>query len=85
MTYTVEIKKSALKALRRLDRSTLDKVKKAIDKLANDPRPFGYKKLVDEENLYRIRVGNYRIIYEIHDRVLLIVILRVAKRNEDTY
>ncbi len=85
MIYTVEIKKSALKALRRLDRATLDKIKKAIDKLAHNPRPFGYKKLVDEEGLYRIRVGNYRIIYEIQDRVLLIVILRVAKRNEDTY
>ncbi|MEQ1643688.1 MAG: type II toxin-antitoxin system RelE/ParE family toxin [Pyrinomonadaceae bacterium] len=85
MTYTIEIKKSVFKALRRLDRSTLDKVKNAIDNLAHDPRPFGYKKLVDEDGLFRIRVGNYRIIYEIHDQVLLIVILRVAKRNEDTY
>jgi mRNA interferase RelE/StbE len=83
--YKIEIKKSVLKTLRRLDSQTLDKVKKAIDKLAHDPRPFGYKKLVDEEGLYRIRVGNYRIIYEIHDQILLIVILRVAKRNEDTY
>jgi mRNA interferase RelE/StbE len=83
--YQIEIKKSVFKALRRLDRQTLDKVKKSIDKLAHDPRPFGYKKLVDEEGLYRIRVGNYRIIYEIHDQILLIVVLRVAKRNEDTY
>ena len=85
MIYKIEIKKSVLKTLRRLDRQILDKVKKSIDKLAHDPRPFGYKKLVDEEGLYRIRVGNYRIIYEIHDQILLIVVLRVAKRNEDTY
>lgn len=85
MIYVIEIKKSVFKALRRLDRTTLDKVKQAIDKLAHDPRPFGYKKLVDEESLYRIRIGNYRIIYEIHDQVLLIVVLRVAKRSEDTY
>ncbi|MEO6052288.1 MAG: type II toxin-antitoxin system RelE/ParE family toxin [Pyrinomonadaceae bacterium] len=85
MIYKVEIKKSVFKTLRRVDRQTLDKVKKAIDKLAHDPRPYGYKKLVDEEGLYRIRVGNYRIIYEIHDQILLIMVLRVAKRNEDTY
>ncbi len=85
MIYKIEIKKSVFKMLRSLDRQTLDKVKKAIDKLAHNPRPFGYKKLVDEEGLYRIRAGNYRIIYEIHDQILLIVILRVAKRNENTY
>ena len=85
MIYEIEIKKSVFKTLRRLDRPTLDKVKKTIDKLAHEPRPFGYKKLVDEEGLYRIRVGNYRIIYEIHDQILLILVLRVAKRNEDTY
>jgi mRNA interferase RelE/StbE len=83
--YKIEIKKSVFKALRRLDSTTLDKVKKAIDKLAHNPRPFGYKKLVDEEGLYRIRIGNYRIIYEIHDQVLLVVILRFARRSEDTY
>jgi mRNA interferase RelE/StbE len=83
--FKIEIKKSVFKMLRRLDKQTVDKIKNAIDKLAHDPRPFGYKKLVDEEDLYRIRVGNYRIIYEIHDRVLLIMVLRLARRREDTY
>ena len=85
MTYKIEFQKSAAKTFRRLDKTTTEKVRKAIDKLAENPRPFGYKKLVDEEDLYRIRVGNYRVIYEIHDRVLVIVILRLARRNEDTY
>lgn len=85
MKYHIEIKKSVLKVLRRLDRKTINKIKAAIDELADEPRPFGYKKLVDEEGLYRIRVGNYRIIYEIHNRVLLIVVLRLARRREDTY
>jgi mRNA interferase RelE/StbE len=83
--YKIEIKKSVFKAFRRLDKQTIDKIKDAIDKLAVDPRPFGYKKLVDEEHLYRIRVGNYRIIYEIHNQLLLIVVLRLARRSEDTY
>jgi len=85
VTYKIEFQKSAAKTFRRLDKTTTEKVRKAIDKLAENPRPFGYKKLVDEEDLYRIRVGNYRVIYEIHDRVLVIVILRLARRNEDTY
>ncbi len=85
MTYKIEFQKSAAKTFRRLDKTTTEKVRKAIDKLAENPRPFGYKKLVDEEDLYRIRVENYRVIYEIHDRVLVIVILRLARRNEDTY
>ena len=75
MKYQIEIKRSVLKALRRLDKRTVEKIKNAL----------GYKKLIDEEQLYRIRVGNYRIIYEIHDRVLLIVVLRLARRREDTY
>jgi len=83
--YKIEIKKSVFKTLRRLDIKTTEKIKKAIDKLGDEPRPVGYKKLVDEENLYRIRVGNYRIIYEIQDRVLVIVILYIARRREDTY
>ena len=85
MTYKIEIKKSVFKALRRLDKQTIEKIGKVIDKLADDPRPFGYKKLVDEESLYRVRVGNYRIIYEVHDEVCLIVVLRLARRREDTY
>lgn len=85
MRYDIEIKRPALKFLRGLDKQTAKKIIDTIDKIADDPRPFGYKKLVDEEGLYRIRVGNYRVIYEIHDDVLLIVVLRVARRREDTY
>jgi mRNA interferase RelE/StbE len=83
--YHIEIKRSVFKVLRRLDRQTIIKISHAIDDLSSNPRPSGCKKLVDEENLYRIRVGNYRVIYEIHDRVLRIVVLRVARRREDTY
>ena len=85
MKYDIEIKRPALKFLRRLDKQTAKKITDTIDKLADEPRPFGYKKLVDEEGLYRVRVGNYRIIYEVQERVLLIVVLRLARRREDTY
>jgi mRNA interferase RelE/StbE len=56
-----------------------------INGLANNPRPFGYKKLVDEGGLYRIKAGDYRIIYEVQDKILFVSVLRIAKRNERTY
>jgi mRNA interferase RelE/StbE len=53
-----------------------------IDDLANDPRPPGVKKLSAEEELYRIRVGNYRIIYAIQDDILLVTVVKVGDRKE---
>lgn len=57
---------------------------KAIDGLASDPRPPGCKKLKDEERVFRIRVGEYRILYEVHDNRLLVLVIRISKR-EDAY
>lgn len=56
---------------------------KNIADLSNNPRPKGVKKII--KNIYRIRVGRYRIIYEINDNYKLIVITKVAKRDENTY
>ncbi len=61
------------------------KIVAAAEALGDNPRPYGYKKLVDEGGLMRIQVGDYRIIYEVIDKVLLVNVLRVAKRNERTY
>lgn len=85
MTYQIQIEKSALKRLGKIETHTREKIRAAINDLAHNPRPFGYKKLVDEDGLYRIKIGNYRVIYEVRDNILLITILRVAKRNERTY
>lgn len=54
----------------------------AIDDLANDPRPTGCVKLAGEEALYRVRVGDYRILYQIHDRALLVVVIEIGHRRE---
>ncbi len=85
MTYQIQIDKSALKALDRIEKKTQAKIREAINELAFNPRPFGYKKLVDSGGLLRIKINRYRIIYKIFDDVLVISILRVAKRNERTY
>ena len=50
--------------------------------LADNPRPRGVEKLEGRENRYRIRVGDYRVIYEIHDEVLLVLVVRIGHRRE---
>ena len=85
MAYQIQIEKSALKKLSKLEKPLRKKIRASITDLAENPRPFGYKKLVDEGGLYRIKVGDYRVIYKVRDNILLISVLRVAKRNEQTY
>lgn len=53
-----------------------------IDALQSDPRPTGCKKLQGERDVYRIRIGDYRVVYQIRDKELLILIVRVGHRGE---
>ena len=85
MAYQIQIEKAALKQLSKIEKAGREKIRTAISDLAHNPRPFGYKKLVDEGGLYRIKVSNYRVIYDVQDNILLVSVLRVAKRNERTY
>lgn len=85
MTYKIQIEKSALKALDKIEKKTQTKIRQKISELAHSPRPFGSKKLVDRDELIRIKVNNYRIIYKIFDGILIVSVLRIAKRNERTY
>ena len=85
MKYKVVFKPSVAKQIHRLDKKEQKKIIAVAESLASNPRPYGYKKLVDKEMLYRLRVGNYRIIYVIFDDVLVINILQIKKRNERTY
>lgn len=79
--YEIEVTKSAAKELRKLDRAEGKLIAKAIYGLASNPRPVGVKKLVDQK-AWRLRVRDYRVIYEIHDRKVLIIVLKVAHRRE---
>jgi mRNA interferase RelE/StbE len=85
MAYQIQIEKSALKQLSKIEKAAREKIRVTINGLADNPRPFGYKKLVDEGGLYRIKAGDYRIIYEVQDKILFVSVLRIAKRNERTY
>lgn len=75
------IHRKAEKALKRLNGSILERIRLVIRELKNDPRPQGYKKIVGYENLYRIRVSEWRIIYAIEDDQLIILILEVGPRR----
>lgn len=80
--YQIEITKTAEKQLKSLPLEYKIKLTKSINLLAVEPRPHGSKKLTGYENSYRIRVGNYRIIYDIKDKVLTILILKIGHRKD---
>lgn len=80
--YTVELVPSADKALARLPAAVQRRIVLAVEALADDPRPAGCVKLADEESLWRIRVGDYRVVYEIHDKRLLVLVVHVADRKD---
>ncbi len=80
--YSIEFRKSAEKDLRRLEPTTRQRVVRAIWQLADNPRPSGCRKLVNTRNAYRIRVGDYRVIYAVLDVVLVVAIESVRHRRE---
>lgn len=81
-TYRITYKASAAKELRKLDRPTQRRLLAAIEDLTVTPRPDGVKKLKASTNLYRIRVGHYRVVYEILDGKLVVLVLRIAHRRD---
>lgn len=81
MAYRVTLKKRALKALEDISDPYYSNIKKAIYALAENPRPQGYKKLKGRDG-YRIRVADYRIIYEVFDNILLVDVIDLGHRKD---
>lgn len=81
MAYEIRVRPAALRALKRIDRQDQARIRGAIALLAVDPRPPGAKALRGREGL-RIRVGNYRIIYLVHDDRLLVVVVTLGHRRD---
>ncbi len=81
-SYQIEFKSSALKELERLPRQIIPRAIAAIKGLAENPYLSGVKKLVGFEHTYRIRVGDYRIVYEIREDHLVIEIIRLKHRKD---
>jgi mRNA interferase RelE/StbE len=80
--YRVEVARRALKTLSGLPRREQQRIRAAIDLLAEQPRPPGAVHLVGESNAYRVRVGDYRIVYEIFDDRLVIQVVRIGHRKD---
>lgn len=81
MSYQISIRKKAFQALEKIDEPDYSKIKAAIVNLAEDPRPAGCKKLKGRSG-YRVRVGDYRIIYEVMDKILHIEVVQLGHRKD---
>jgi len=82
VTYAIEWRPSARKEVRRIDPPVRRRVIDAIEGLADDPRPAGSVTLTGSPGWRRIRVGGYRGVYDVNDRALVVLVLRVGSRGE---
>jgi mRNA interferase RelE/StbE len=82
VSYRVELTAAAARQVRKLPRLARDRVLDAIEDLGDDPRPHGAKKLVGEQTAWRIRIGDYRVIYDVFDSELTVTVVRAAHRRE---
>ena len=81
-SYKIEWKQSAKKELKKLDKQIIPRILQAVENLAENPYSSGSKKLIGSDSIYRIRVGDYRIVYNIKSSVLVIEIIKVGHRRE---
>lgn len=82
MSYRVEFTAAAARQVRKLPRPARDRVLDAVEDLGEDPRPHGAKKLVGERTAWRIRIGDYRVLYDVFDSELTVSVVRAAHRRE---
>ena len=80
--YELYLERAAERDLKRLRKELFEKIISAIQRLADNPRPLGCRRIVSTQNDWRIRVGNYRIIYEINENEQSVRVLRVRYRRE---
>lgn len=82
MTYRIEITRDALRALAKLDKPIRRRIQAAIDRLKTDPRPSGAIALQGLSGAYRVRAGDYRVIYTVEDARLLVLVVDLGHRRE---
>jgi mRNA interferase RelE/StbE len=80
--YEVRLARRAVRSLADLQRRDQQRIRAAIDLLAENPRPPSCVALQREAGVYRVRVGDYRIVYEVFDRVLVVQVVRIGHRRE---
>ena len=82
MLYRIELTPSAARELRRLDPAARRRVQAAVELLADDPRPPSATRLVGGAGEWRVRTGDYRVVYEIRNDVLLVLVIRIGHRRD---
>lgn len=80
--YEIVVSASAEKSLKKIPKNDLSKIVELIQSLAFQPRPAGCRKLAGEESTYRIRQGKYRVVYEVRDATLYILVLKIGHRRD---
>ncbi|MBN1309861.1 MAG: type II toxin-antitoxin system RelE/ParE family toxin [Anaerolineae bacterium] len=80
--FELEWKHSAAKELRKLDKQIIEQVLEAAGELVSEPHPIGSKKLHGSDHIYRIRIGDYRVVYEVDAVSRIITIIRVRHRKD---
>lgn len=82
MSYEIVFKPAAQRDLKKLSQESQKRILKGIMILAENPRIQGVEKLARYENLFRFRVGDFRVIFEIHETEIVILIVRIGDRKE---
>ncbi|HMO51999.1 MAG TPA: type II toxin-antitoxin system RelE/ParE family toxin [Kiritimatiellia bacterium] len=82
MTYTVRLAVPVQKALDRIDPAARRRIIRHLEALEENPRPVGVVKLAGAYDLYRVRVGDWRIVYSIRDRELLVLVVKIGNRRD---
>lgn len=81
-SYEIAFTKRAARELRKLGHQAQQRIAPKIDALAENPQPHGCKKLSGEEDLWRIRAGGYRVLYQIRDDTLLVLVVGIGHRSD---
>ena len=79
--YKIEFKRSAVKEIKKIPSAELKRILSKVDSLAENPRPIDSVKLSSQEK-YRVRCGNYRIVYKIEDQVLVVYVIKIGHRKD---
>jgi mRNA interferase RelE/StbE len=82
MPYRIVILPRARRELAKLPKPAAERIARSIDALTHQPLPPGVKKLAGDDELWRVRVGEYRVIYQIQDAVLLVTVVRIGHRRD---
>jgi mRNA interferase RelE/StbE len=82
VSYEVKFSMGAKKQFSKLPIDVQQRIQTKINELAIEPRPNGVKKLQRDDNSYRVRVGDYRVVYELDDDVLIVTVIKVGHRSD---